>query len=51
MNHFQKQGKINWNQQKQQNPCEIAEIMEKTGFLASFILGGWLSSVFIFLKF
>ena len=52
---FQKQGKIKTNLKKQQNPCNIAEIMKKTGFLASFILGavtsGPLSSVFfIFLK-
>ena len=44
MNHFQKQGKININQKKQQNPCEIAEIMKKIGFLASLILGVSLSA-------
>ena len=51
INHFQKQGKIHLNQKKQQNPHKIAEIMNKTGFLASFILGGVLSSVFFFFFF
>ena len=50
MSPFQKQGKIHINQKKQQNPCKIAEIMKKMGFLASFILGGALSSVFNFSK-
>ena len=47
---FQRQGNIHINQKKQQNPCKIAEIMKKTGFLASFIIGGALSSVFQFPK-
>ena len=50
MNHFQKQGKINTNQKKHQNPFKIAEIMKENGFLASFFLGGALSSCFNFLK-
>ena len=41
INNFQKQGKIH-----QQNPHKIAEIMKKKGFLANFILGGTLSSIF-----
>ena len=45
INHFQRQGNIHINQKKQQNPCKIDEIMKKTGFLASFIIGGTLSSV------
>ena len=47
MNHFEKQGKIHTNKKKQQNPCKIAAVMKKKGFLASFILGGTLSSVFL----
>ena len=47
VNHFQKQGKIHINQKKQQNPHEIAEIMKKEDFLATFILGGTLSSIFL----
>ena len=51
MYHFQKQGKIYVNQKiLQQNYCKIAQIMKEKGFLASFILGGALSSVFNFLK-
>ena len=51
MSHIQKERKINVKQKKHQTPCKIADIMKKTGFLASFILGGALSSVFNFLKF
>ena len=46
MHHFQKQGKIHIDQKKQQNTPKIAEIRKKKGILASFILGGTLSSVF-----
>ena len=50
MNYFQKWGKTHINQKKLQNPFQIAEIMKQQEFLAIFILGGALSSVFDFLN-
>ena len=43
VNYFQKQGNIHIFQNKYQNPHKFAEIMRKTGFLASFILEGTLT--------
>ena len=48
LNYFQTQAKIFINLKKQQNHRKITEIMKKKGFLASFLLGGTLNSVFNF---